>query len=68
MTMTNVDLIDLIEYDEEADAMYIRLNNTESTSTGTFKGGIIIDFDNEDKVVGIEVLYVSKRVQKHDDK
>ena len=66
--MSNVDLIDFIKYDEEADAMYIRLNNTESTNTETFKGGIIIDFDKEDRVVGIEVMYVSKRVQKRDDK
>ena len=66
--MTKVDLMDLIEYDEEVDAMYIRLNSTQSTKTGTFKGGIIIDFDKEDEVVGIEVLSVSKRVQKHDDK
>ena len=66
--MANVDLIDFIEYDKEADTMYIRLNNTESTNTETFKGGIIIDFDKEDRVVGIEVLYVSKRVQKRDDK
>lgn len=49
------------EYEPEADALYVRLNTSKIIESEEIQPGIVLDFDAAGKVVGIEVLNVSKR-------
>ena len=51
-----------VSIDPEADALYMRLSETHIHSTEEVKPGIILDYDDEDNLIGIEILRVSKRV------
>lgn len=52
-----------IRYDEQVDALYIRLvDGAEIVDSEEVRPGIVLDFDGSDEVVGIEVLRVSRRV------
>ncbi len=50
-----------IEYDPEVDALYVRLTEHKIIESEQVQPGIILDFDEAGKVVGVEVLAVSKR-------
>lgn len=49
------------EYDPSADALYVRLGEAKILESEQVQPGIILDFDEAGKVVGIEVLSVSER-------
>lgn len=51
-----------IEYDDEADAIYIQIQEKEVTTSREIEDGVIIDFDEEKKVIGFEVLNASKKI------
>ncbi len=46
-----------ITYDYEVDALYIKLTNKQIFKTEEVTENINIDFDEENKIVGIEILY-----------
>jgi uncharacterized protein YuzE len=46
---------------KQDDALYLRLDETEIVESEEVSDGIILDFNAEGKVVGIEVLYVRQR-------
>lgn len=50
-------------YDPEADAMFVWFGGegTKSVETEEIAPGIMLDFDEQGDVMGIEVLYVSQR-------
>jgi uncharacterized protein YuzE len=48
-----------IEYDRQADAMYIRLKAGIVAESEEVRPGVVLDFDAEGKVLGIEMLDVS---------
>ena len=48
-------------YDPKVDAACIKLTSEKVVRTDEVRPGIMIDLDEEDRVVGIEVLSVSKR-------
>lgn len=50
-----------IEYDPKADAMYIHLAKGEVADTDEVRPGVIMDFDADGRVLGIEMLGVSLR-------
>ena len=50
-----------IEYDRQADAMYIRLKAGVVAESEEVRPGVVLDFDAEGKVLGIEILDVSLR-------
>lgn len=50
-----------IEYDPEVDALYVRLTESTIIESEQVQPGIILDFDEAGKVVGVEVLNASKR-------
>ena len=50
-----------IEYDQQADAMYIRLRADSVAESDEVRPGVVLDFDVEGQVLGIEILDVSKR-------
>ena len=50
-----------IEYDQQADAMYIRLREGKVSESEEVRPGVVLDFDAQGQVLGIEMLDVSKR-------
>ena len=51
-----------IEYDQQADAMYIRLRAGDVAESEEVRSGVVLDFDAQGQVLGIEMLDVSKRI------
>jgi len=50
-----------VEYDQKADAMYIRLSVGIVAESEEIRPGVLFDYDVEGKVLGIEMLDVSER-------
>ena len=50
-----------IRYDPQADALYIRLDESAITESSEVSPGVVLDFDAKDRVVGIELLDVRQR-------
>ena len=48
--------------DREADALYLDLDEAPAAESEEISPGVILDYNAEGKVVGIEMLYLSKRV------
>lgn len=51
-----------MQYDEKADALYLRLDDSEIVDSQEVQPGIVLDFDANNQVVGIEVLRLKERV------
>ena len=51
-----------LSYDPEVDVLSIRLNDSTVFESDEDKPGVILDYDAEGRVVGIEILDASKRV------
>jgi len=51
-----------IEYDRHADVMYIRLLAGTVVESDEVRPGVVLDFDADGKVLGIEMLDVSERI------
>ena len=49
-----------IEYDPTADALYVRLGEAKIIESEEVQPGVILDFDESGKVVGVEILSASK--------
>ena len=48
--------------DKEADALYLDLDDAPAVESEEISPGVILDYNSEGKVTGIEMLYLSKRV------
>jgi len=48
--------------DREADALYLDLDESPAAESEEISPGVILDYNAEGKVIGIEMLYLSKRV------
>ena len=53
-----------IEYDHEADALYIRFLNVKPSDSVDIEEGFTVDLDHNRHVVGIEILDASRRFPK----
>lgn len=52
-----------IRFDEESDIIYIRLDDTKKiVDSEEVKNGVVVDFENQNRVVGIEILGVKKNI------
>lgn len=51
-----------LKIDRESDALYLRLDESAIVESEEAESGVILDFDKDGRVVGIEFLYLSKRV------
>jgi len=51
-----------IHYDEKADALYWRLDDSRIVESREVQPGIVLDYNEADEVVGVEILRVGKRV------
>jgi len=50
-----------IEFDQEADALYVQIHEDYVAHVKEIEEGVIIDFDRDRKIIGIEILDVTKR-------
>jgi uncharacterized protein YuzE len=51
-----------VHFDEKADAVYLRLDESKIVESEEVQPGIILDFNEHNQVVGIEILKVKDRV------
>ena len=51
-----------IKYDKQTDTLYIQLSNNPISESGEDKNGVILDYDNQENVVGIEILNASAKL------
>ncbi len=50
-----------LHIDKEADALYLRLDDSPIVEFEEVSPGVVLDFNESDEVVGIEMLHLSKR-------
>ncbi len=51
-----------VHIDEEADALYLRLDESKIIESEEVYPGIVLDFNEQNQVVGIDVLQLSSRI------
>ena len=51
-----------MHYDEQADALYLRLDDSKIIDSKEVQPGIVLDYNADEHVVGIEVLRLKERV------
>lgn len=55
-----------IEFDKEADAIYVYFKEDFVAESKEVEDGVVIDYDNNNHLIGIEVLDVSSRFSPSD--
>lgn len=55
-----------MHYDEKSDALYLRLDESKIIESEEVQPGIVLDFDANNQVVGVEILRVKERVPSAD--
>jgi len=55
-----------LKIDREGDALYLTLDDSKVIESEEVSPGIVVDYNSDDQVVGIEMLYLSKRTPKLD--
>jgi uncharacterized protein YuzE len=55
-----------LKVDQQADALYLSLGEEAAADSEEVSPGIIVDYDEQGRVVGIEMLYLSKRAPEID--
>jgi uncharacterized protein YuzE len=51
-----------LHVDSQADALYLHLDDSAILESEEVSPGVILDFNNEKQVVGVEILNLSQRV------
>jgi uncharacterized protein YuzE len=51
-----------VHFDEKADALYVRLDDSKIVDSEEVRPGVVLDFNERDEVVGIEILRVKQRI------
>ena len=51
-----------LKVDRENDALYLRLDESAIVESEEVQPGIVLDYDKDERVVGVEILSLSTRV------
>jgi uncharacterized protein YuzE len=51
-----------VHFDEKADALYLRLDDSKVIDSEEVRPGVVLDFNDQNQVVGIEIRRVKERV------
>jgi uncharacterized protein YuzE len=51
-----------MHYDQKTDALYLRLDDSKIIESAEVQPGIVLDYDANNQVVGVEILRVRERV------
>lgn len=49
-----------ITYDKEVDALYIKFSDSQIVESEEKENNLVLDYDNQNNIVGIEILYFVK--------
>lgn len=49
-----------LKVDHEADALYLRLNDSRIIESEEVAPGVVLDYNEQNQVVGVEILGLSK--------
>ena len=55
-----------MHYDEKSDALYLRLDESKIIESEEVQPGIVLDYNDNKQVVGVEILRVKERVPSAD--
>ena len=55
-----------MQYDQQTDALYLRLDDSKIIESAEVQPGIVLDYDANNQVVGVEILRVKERVPSAD--
>ncbi len=55
-----------LKVDQQSDALYFRLHENRIVESEEVRPGVILDFDENDRVIGVEFLGISARATKED--
>lgn len=55
-----------IKVDTENDALYFRLDDSKVVDSEEIRPGVILDYNTENQVIGLELLNISSRVSQED--
>jgi uncharacterized protein YuzE len=50
-----------LHVDQEADALYLRLDESKIVESEEVSPGVVLDFNADNQVVGVEILHLSRR-------
>ena len=50
-----------LNVDKEADALYLRLDDSPIVESEEVSPGVVLDFNESNEVVGVEMLHLSER-------
>ena len=50
-----------LHVDKEADALYLRLDNSHIVESEEVSPGVVLDYNESNEVVGVEMLHLSER-------
>ena len=50
-----------LHVDREADALYLRLDDSAIIESEEVSPGVVLDYNDADEVVGVELLHLSRR-------
>lgn len=50
-----------LHVDQQADALYLRLDESKIVESEEVSPGVVVDFNAENQVVGVEILHLSRR-------
>ena len=50
-----------LHVDKESDALYLRLDDSAIIESEEVSPGVMLDYNESNEVVGVEMLYLSKR-------
>ena len=53
-----------LRVDEQADALYLHLDESKIIESDEVAPGVILDYNEKNEVVGVEILGLSRRVPK----
>jgi uncharacterized protein YuzE len=55
-----------IQLDKKADTLYFRLDESNIVESEEIEPGVVLDFDKDNNVIGVEFLQISTRTSKQD--
>jgi uncharacterized protein YuzE len=55
-----------MHYDEKSDALYLRLDESKIIESEEVQSGIVLDYNDNKQLVGVEILRVKERVPSAD--
>ena len=53
-----------VSFDEQSDALYLRLDQTPVAESEEVHPGVVLDYDENDRVIGVEMLGLAEHIDR----